>query len=161
MLTLMADHDVRGRGWSASPSRRQEIRVAQLIVEVVRAGVHAEAVWLEVPVSLTAPDPSPLIAGTRPGGPPTPLEALATGRGREPRVITVNVPDNGSSYSDPIGRLTVLLDSGTTDRRPALSAFARLAGAAVGLARELDRRGDPDLLPGAPREDTDVPSGAG
>ncbi len=100
-------------------------RTARLVVDQVRAGLRAEHVWLTYPgvdgVGL---------AGTLPGRPPGPLDALAHSRRDEPRILSAPVP---LTFGPP-GRLVVLLDAGESDCRPALNAFATLAAAALDLA---------------------------
>ena len=106
-------------------------RVARLVVDQVRAGLHAEHVWLTYPgrdgVGL---------AGTLPGGPPGPLDALAHSRRDEPRILSATVP---LTFGPP-GRLLVLLDASESDCRPALDALAKLSAAALDLAHAADDR---------------------
>lgn len=114
-----------GDGWGALA------RTARQIVEQVRAGLRAEHVWLTYPGTDGVG-----LAGTLPGRPPGPLDALALSRREESRILSAPVP---LAFGPP-GRVVVLLDASESDCRPALDAFAALAAAALDLAHAADDR---------------------
>lgn len=108
-------------------------RTARLVVDQVRVGLRAEHVWLTYPGADGVG-----LAGTLPGPPPGPLDALAHSRRDEPRILSAAVP---LGFGPP-GRLVVLLDASESDCRPALDAFATLAAAALDLAAAQDGTGN-------------------